>query len=486
MKIPVHVAAFLFISALAQSYACRALAIGDPQREDRDSGADAYVDGTTGFSLTPPKDWQVARERTVEGRGLTVLRMIGSAGPNQWQQILVRQAAISTRQPVDQTLRQVADALELEFSNVAVQSQQTQQIAGVAGGLISATYMREGGRKLRIEAFVETGPRSMLWLVYDGPADRAAGGETVFNELLGSLVLRKPSLSEDELATALEAGKEWLSSRGAKDIERMRNIDETLRIEVDGKPVGFLTLEAVRSEHEGKAGNELRERGWTFDPRGSVQRVQRNLFISDDMHRERWQTSTTVLVPPSGDRPAYLEVAMEEALRSDDLLLSNQSYQLNQPAISNPALKLPKTYMPRAIVRLLPMLAGDVDKPRRMAFTVFDHRIADLLVKIVEFKGPAKLSGKANESLFRINEQEGAAGEPLSVYVNKDGIVQFARSGRVKMSAWKRKDAEKQFGDRVAKAQAQMDAMERAYQETEQRFGRPAKPPPHNKTKSGR
>jgi hypothetical protein len=461
---------------------------GGPKDETPDTSSDVYVDGTTGFSLRPPNGWQYARERTSEGRGLTVLRMIGAAGPGKWQQIIVRQTAVTKRQPADQTMKQVADAMELEFSNVEIQSQQTQQIAGARGGIISAAYMREGGRKLRIEAFVDAGPRSMLWLAYDGPADKSVGGETIFNEVLGSLELRKPRLNENELSSALDAGSAWLSSLDAKALEPIRNIDQTLRIEADGKAIGYLTLQSSRGQHEGSPGVDLRERVWTFEPEGRVRRVQQNIFISDDLQREKWTSSTTVLVPALGDRQAYFEVALEEGLRTGDLLLSNQTYQINQPEVSNPALKLPNSYMPRAIVRLLPMLGGEVEKPRRMAFTVFDHRIADLVVKIVEFKGRAKRDGDGDDELFRVDEQEGVAGEPSSVYVDKDGAVKFVRSGSFKMSAWKRKDAERQFGDRVAKAQAQMDEMERAYQETGRRFGRQAgqQPPVRQKTKSGR
>ncbi|HVP12650.1 MAG TPA: hypothetical protein VMV94_15850, partial [Phycisphaerae bacterium] len=196
------------------------------------------------------------------------------------------------------------------------------------------------------------------------------------------------------------------------------------------------------------------------------------MFVSNDLQQERWKTSVTTLLPVEADKPERLDNAWEEGLRNRDVLLTNQTYRLDEPAKENPSLRPPKTYIPRPIVRLLPRLVSDLSKPRRFAFTAFDHQKAGFVLRIVELKGACDPpEGVAARQVFQINEREGFA-EPSSLYVDESGQLLMMKAGNLTMMPAKREDVEKLFSSRVATAEQSMDRLEKQYQDSQQRFMR--------------
>jgi hypothetical protein len=221
----------------------------------------------------------------------------------------------------------------------------------------------------------------------------------------------------------------------------------------------------------------IAERGWTFEPEGRARSVDSVAFLGNDFSDERWRTRVTTLVPAAAGLAAFLEAGIEEGLRSKDVLVSSQSYSYGRPLVENPALRLPRTYLSRAILRLLPRMVKDLGAPRRMAFTMFDHTRADLVMRIVEIKGAADLpTGAAGTNAFRIDEREGLAAEPSSLYVDATGRLLHAQSGKTTMTPASKEEMERIFGRRVAEADRQISQLEQAYAKDEERFRRGSGP----------
>lgn len=456
-----------------------ALALGQPapkQAEKPIALGDVYVDGSEEFSIRPPEGWQLNRQRIPDARGVTLLRIMGPPVSGQERLITLRRTAVSKRMNADETLKQIVDTLGLEVNVERIESQQVEQIAGRPGAFVSALYVRDAQRWQRMHAMVEVAPRSYLVLIYDGPAAIAGPSESMFQLVIASLMLLERRLNEDELKAALEAGEAWKAAISPAALKAAIIPRQYFRVET-GSGEGFLVLEESEFALDKQAGVRVSERGWTFDRDGRSQSFQAIMFLGLDQQNEKWQTVTQTLVPAAGaQRPEYLEGTDEQGLRDKDLLLSSQSYALRIPKAENPAVKLPRSYISRALWRMLPALIQDREKARRMAFTTFDHLRADLVVLLVEIKGSVSPPGEAvKDKSFLIEEYEGLASEATRWYVGADGRILLAKRGKTTIRPAEEKELEKAMRGRVAEADRKIAELEKAMREDEQRFQRRGK-----------
>ena len=108
-----------------------------------------------------------------------------------------------------------------------------------------------------------------------------------------------------------------------------------------------------------------------------------------------------------------------------------------------------------------------------LAFASFDHGRTDLVFRIVELKGRADMpNGITIGKVFRIDEAEGLAAEPASLYVDESGTVLLMQSGDFSKTRVDRAEIEKNFGARIAKAQRALHELEKAIRADNARFDR--------------
>ncbi|GMU33376.1 MAG: hypothetical protein AMXMBFR20_12480 [Planctomycetia bacterium] len=433
--------------------------------------ADPIVDGSYGFSIQPPSDWRIVRQRVPERRGVTLVRMIHPISAGQAEEIVVKQTTTTQSVAMDEMLKQVAHNLELEFSGLEVQSQQLQPIADKPGAILAATFFRDGVRKLRLQAIIRHKPQSYYVILYDGPASSKQTSEPLFNLVVNSFRIIGGDLEDQQLTTALEEGESFLGSIKPDQLRRAIVPEEALQFEYKGKVIGFVLLRQSEDVRDGKPGVAMKERGWTFEADGNARRLQTNMFLSFDLSSESWKTSVTTLVPEQRDRPTYLEVTLEEGLRAGDILLSNQSYSLNQPATENPPTKLPATYISRILARMLPRLVSEISSQKILAFVTFDHSRAGLIAKVVDFKGKSELpTGAARGPVFRVEDRERLAANPSAIFLNEKRQAVLIEAGDLKMTPTTAAAMEKQFGSRIVEAEARMAELEASYNKDAERF----------------
>lgn len=438
--------------------------------------ADPYVDGTYGYSIQPPNGWQVLRQRVPERRGVTLLQMSQRVAPSMTQEIVLKQTSTTQKTPMEDMLKRISSALELEFSDVSILSQQTQQIAGRPGAVLAASFQRDGIKRLRIEALIESNPQTYYVLLYNGPFQLRAKSEPLFYRVLGSINLLSNKVDEAEMKVALEDGIKLLKSLDAEKLQKAIVPEEFLKLERDGRTIGFVAVYQAKGDWEGRHGVRIRERGWTFESDGRARRLQNSMFISNDLKDERWKTSITTLVPAAANRPDYLEVALEEGLRNGKVLLTNQTYSMDSPALANPALDVPDTYAPRAIIRMLPRLLGDPARKRKLAFVTFDHVRAGMVARVVDCQGEVHDSGvHSARGVFRLDDREGLAADPTQLFVDSTGQTLLVKAGPVTMTPVDGQELERLFGPRIDAAQRRMAELEDAYNKENARVGR--KPP---------
>lgn len=438
---------------------------------DNNSLGDPIIDGSYGYSIRPPADWRIIRQRVPERRGVTLVQMAHAIAGGQIEEIILKQSATTQSIAMDEMLKRVAQNLELEFSNLEIQSQQLQTIGGKPGAVLSATFFREGVRKLRLQAIIQHKPQSYYVILYDGPASLRKLSEPLFNMVVASFKSIEANVDEKQLSSALESGEKFLASITQEQLKKAIVPEETLQFDLDGKLIGFVLIRQAEHAREGKPGIQIRERGWTFEADGRARRLQANMYLSYDLQTEHWRTSVTTLVPEASNRPAYLEIALEEGLRAGNILLSNQAYSLNEPNTENPSIKLPDSYISRVIARMLPRLVPDLTKPQELAFVTFDHTRAGLVAKVVEFHGRAELpSGAARGSVYRVDDREGLAANPTSIYFDQSAKTVLVQAGDLKMTPTTPAAMEKAFGSRIADAEGRMAQLEASYNKDVERF----------------
>lgn len=440
--------------------------------------ADAYVDGTYGFSIRPPRGWQLIRQRVPEKRGTTLLRMVKTLGGGLSHQIVFKHTTTTKAVPLNEMLKKMAHSLELEFSNVHVHAQQVQQIAGRPGSYLSATLSRSGLQILRLQAVIEIAPRDYFVLLYNGPAALRKQTEPLFDRVLDSLTLMGNRLDRAALNKALDAGAGWIADLARKGLPKMPEAVRFFRVDLDGKPMGFVKVTSRPHHWKGNDGVQVVEEGWMFEKNGQARRSQSRMFLSNDLAHERWQTSITTW-QAAGKKTEQFENAFEEGLRDHAVLLTDQTTSLSWPLKQNPPLEVPRTYISRVLIRLLPRLVGGLDQPRRYAFTSFDHQRIGLMVRVVDIKGPAKLSPEETArvhrlgrglGLFRIDESEGLVTTPSSLYCDGAGEMLLMKARNMTMWSEKPKRLEALFATRVAQADRAMKRLEQAYEQNQSRF----------------
>jgi hypothetical protein len=458
-------------------------AVAQPPSAVADEGggllADAYVDGTCGFSIRPPKGWQLIRQRLAEEKGLTLLQMVGRVGPNQTEQIALKQTSTTRKMPMGDMLKQLHHELALVRNKLEVLSLQEQEIGGRPGGLLTASYEEAGLQWFMQEAVIEQRPQQYYVLLYTGPLAERRTSEPLFQMVLSSLRLLADQLSDTELAEALAAGAEQLAGLDKDRLHAAISDDLLLRLEIDGKVAGFVRVQQAAGEVKRRPGVQVQERGWMFPPEGGARRLQSNMFIADGLREEEWTTSVSTCFPAKGDLPAYLDASLEEGVRNGEILIASQEYRLGEGVTEKPAIKTPKGYVSRALLRMWPGWLGDLAKPRRLAFTEYDHERAGFVVRLFDVKGVADApSGVAAKGkLYKVEQREGVAGQMSEWYVDEKGRIVCVKAGNVTMIPAEEKEMEKLFAGRIAEAEREMARLEQEYERAEQRFGPKRKPP---------
>ena len=99
---------------------------------------------------------------------------------------------------------------------------------------------------------------------------------------------------------------------------------------------------------------------------------------------------------------------------------------------------------------------------------------------MVDITGEAKLpaaEADVDSEVYKIDEQEGLAGEPSHIYVDARGRILLVKSGSLTLRPAPREDLERRFGKRASDADRAMAGLERAYRENQDRFQRRTRRP---------
>jgi hypothetical protein len=464
------------------------MAAASPDSPAGDTAPDEpYIDGTYGFSLHPPRGWDIDRRSVPDETGLTIFQAVSpERGPRQ--HILTVRATL-TRQPreVEDMLREITDSLTANLADVNLLESGTRTLAERQAGYFSATLRAGGAQQVLMACLVRARPRQFLLLTYHAPAEAREDAEKHFSEMLDGLRLLDDENSDETLREALTAGSEWLRGLNEERLNALDGNEQTLLIRLDKEPIGYVQSSVFVETYAGRRGVAIRERGWTLPADGTIRRVYNDLFVSVDRYAERWRLETLVLVPAQGGRSASLDRIIDEGVRESDQLLTSQQHGYDAASESNPPMKIPLTYMPRALVRLLPFLVHEPGGARLLAFHEFDAERRGLSLRTVEVLGRADASqpvdgtddgrplsvASTRRTLLRLREREGMFRDLADIVVDPGGRLVTVSSGNLVMTTSRNDEIERLFAARVAAAERSIEALHREYDRARERFRSP-------------
>lgn len=430
-----------------------------------------YVDGTLRFSIQPPANWQLIARREHLGDRTVVLRMVRGTQNKQLEQFILSQYE-SGGGKVEKLIGRAVEGLKREYSAVELISQGEQKIDNHPAGTFSASFRRDNAQNIHIETIVLIENSLVFSIAYEGPFELRSQSEPLFRKVAESLVFLRDQVSDKELREAFEAGKKLLSTLDEKKIRSCIIPEQTFMIEYQGQPVGCMQIQQAEIMLNKKPGIRVKERGWIFEPDGRVRRIQNSMYISYDLRNEKWKSSITVLNSANADS---LGVQLGEGVRTDNVLLSNQTYDILEPAVTNPAITLPDMYLSRPLAVLLPQLIANAGQSQRLGFIEFDQDKAGVVVKIFETRGEPQNDRPIKRKQHKISVREGLAGVPEEMIVGDAGQINSRVIGRLRYRAATAKQVEQEFGQRITSADNRMNELEKQYQIEDERFTRPTR-----------
>lgn len=436
--------------------------------------AEPYFDGSYGFSIRPPANWTVQRRREVSNLATTLLRM-EEPSPSEPRAFVVEHMVTARAMSIDERFRLAVATFTVEQPEHRIDVKEAREIDGRPGGLLEVSFELGKYARHRMHAFVEIAPRNYLILRYEGDAESRRQIAPVFHAVLDSIKLLAGPLTDEDLKAALESGATWMESLDKEALRKAITPEQYFVFEAEGRPIGFVEIyqreRALKMRERRIDGVEIFEQSWMFSDDGAVRRNQNKLYLSHDLQLEKWQASATTWLKPEGDRLEQFENAYEEGLRDNDVLISSQTPSFSFPLQQNPPMRLPRTYIPRVMVRLLPRLVGRLDEPRNVAFVTFDHERSGLIIRVIELKGKSADERVGGEgAVYRLDDREGVAAEPMTVLVNEKGALRLVKTRAYTMRVATLEELKRLFEARVLEAEEAMIRMEQAYSESQSRF----------------
>ena len=448
-----------------------------------DAATFRHVDKAFGFALRLPADWSYDRTGFFgAGDSLGVLRGSSPDGNETLQILIFRQPNLAKFAAWIDYFTQQLSAIE---GTQAVRVKADER-AGRPGAYVVADAELGLDRTRAHYYCVQLDPDT-IWVLADarrlgkkvlGGADEQPSRTNTdvriapeFARLIASLEILYDADSAEQMALALRRGKRYLDRFGIQESIRNLRTDDGLRyykIEVAGKPIGFMTrqitserepLQARGAPGQGKMGLRVRERTWRFHDGGAFEHGRVDLFSSLDASTDLYEFWHTVLPQESvtGVAPA---ITRDQCIREGGTLFST-SVSSTDAALPDPRrpLKLEPHYLGLAWSRILPALLGG-DPQEMLAFTVYDPETRTLIALGVRPLGERPLPGRG-EQACAYELREGVLKDVSTVYADGFGNLLRVESGDMVVTHVTGREIDQQFGPAQRAAEQRLDQLVR-------------------------
>jgi hypothetical protein len=419
-----------------------------------DSGqlAPTYVDGSFGFSLTPPAGAAVFRQKQVVDRG--DLEIVQFANVDERWSLTVR--LTTTTQPLDaqMIIDGLAKNLTSQYPDAKVIHSAEAKIAARDAVRFAASFTSEGAEWFRQQAVVRNRPTEYFALVFVTPLEQRAASEKLFGRIVDSFQLLRTESAQKRIEQALQHGTQLLRkvAGGKPALSSLAIKDTYLRVLIEGKDSGFVQIRELPHSQNGHSGIEIREWAWLFKTDGEITHVQHKMFLTDDLTFENWENLVSV-IPPKVDAEHTVVHDYDSGLRQDNQLIVAFMANPNGIELQDKIIEVEPSYASAAWHSLLPRLV-DLKKPELYAFSSYHAERRGLALRTIDVLGPKRMTidGQA-VTANKLEDSEGLIPPISETDVNDKGRILRIATGPLEMLPTTQKDCEQRYLQRVRDAQ---------------------------------
>jgi hypothetical protein len=421
-----------------------------------------YVDGQVGFSIRPPVGAALVRHTPDEPAQQPDLFLVVSFPlvERKWN-LAVEMMMVPPAQTVSDTADRVI-ATTVERLGLTLQSRRKRSVGGRDAVVVSAAGAVSGGELHFSCAVIEATESKRFAVELTGPAGQADALTATFAVILdGFQVLISPD-QEAALRKASQAGVRLLKLAVAEGLDSRLEPEQYHRFVKDGKDIGFTRIAEQPQAVRHSVGVQVSQSTWLFDPSDAVKRSRSSLFVSNDLTKERWTVRGDQIIPAQDGKSRRYAFTEDRGLAQHDKLVVSVAVGPSLRRPDSQVFELPPDYLQRALVHLLPRFLP-LDTPATYAFTCHDGQTNSLATLRYELIGKEsiELSGKSVIA-YRIEYRRGLAGEPAVLWVNRQGRLLRARSGRLETIRAEKPQIELLYQSRCTQAKDELETLARA------------------------
>lgn len=410
-----------------------------------------YVDGSFGFAVTPPAGCEILREKRFIGTDdVEIVRFVN---PNALWSLGVRQSKPQRALDPESLGQMVVQELQGVCPDVSIVKSFRSEAASRETLRCEAVMTTRGVPVLRQQAMIRVKPSEYFALVLVTPREDEKTGAAAFEKILGSFEILRSELAEQQLREALARGSALLQlvATGSLDVSGEEPREVFLRYLEGGQEAGFMQIRVEPRTVDHRKGATIFKWLWFFPPDGSATLMQQDMFITDTLAFERWESRRiTVSPPPRGAGQREILHEIESGIRHGDKLLVGYAGKSTGRQITEKEIDLDRTYASAPWEVLLPTVV-DLTKPQLYAFSWYDSTRRGLSLQTFRIVGPRTLPGGGQATL--IEQSEGLVPPIHELWVDRDGqlvrVVMNLPDKRVEMAATTRQDVERKYGAKV-------------------------------------
>ncbi len=413
-----------------------------------------YLDGSFGFAVRPLAGARIdRRKRMVEGQTQLAQFVRIEVGWSMSIRLWI------SKRPIDVVAAKesMQSALIGAYPDLEITSAETVQIGAREAPRLLGVFSDQGQMWVRQEAVIPLRDQDYVLLVLTAPADDRELARSAFGEILESFKIVRSQVQQEQLKEALRRGAELLGRLGAgasKIAAKAFEQPTCLKLTREGKPIGFLEIQELATTLEHSEGLQIHQRAWLFNADASVQYLQEDKFVASDLGYDESRMLCQLMPSPLVDPKQRLVVSVEGGIRRKDRLVIEYNPHLGVADKQSKVIAVEPSYASAAWPLLLPRLV-DLSKPEVYAFSMYDPDRHGLILRTFRITGPVQVQvGGRRVSAVRIEDSEGLLPPVSEIDVDEQGRILRMNSGPVEAVQATTAQLEREFGPRVAAAQA--------------------------------